>query len=237
LPPARLSRDALSIRLFVRAFAFFPETLLPAGFEPEPFFLAFKGSFELTRRNNCFTRLSETPNNLAVSSTVGYRPLRVIGFGFMHASSLNLTSLQAYVPPGARKGGFGLGAAPGPAIFRRLREHARSIEETPNLRIKHFSGRYLISDDIWIPLGEALLIAQFQPLWNVLIAGFGIHKPGKNRPQQLSKWDTLHSGRKLASGLPSGHLQDSQLTKMVADFFAGKAVKLISPGEAVVEEE
>jgi len=141
------------------------------------------------------------------------------------------------VPPGARKGGFGLGSAPGPAIFRRLREHARSIEETPNLRIKHFSCRYLISDDIWIPLGEALLIAQFQPLWNVLIDGFGIHKPGKNRPQQLSKWDTLHSGRKLASGLPSGHLLDSQLTKMVADFFAGKAVKLISPGEAVVEEE
>src|SRR5215831_10169156 len=39
------------------------------------------------------------------------------------------------VPPGARKGGFGLGSAPGPAIFKRLREHARSIEEADNLRL------------------------------------------------------------------------------------------------------
>src|SRR5437868_10955874 len=28
------------------------------------------------------------------------------------------------VPPGARKGGFGLGADPGNALFKRLREHA-----------------------------------------------------------------------------------------------------------------
>jgi hypothetical protein len=141
------------------------------------------------------------------------------------------------VPPGARKGGFGLGSASGPAIFRRLREHARSIEETANLRIEDFACQYLISDDIWIPLGESLLIEQFRPLWNVLIEGFGIHKPGKNRPQQMSKWDTLHPGRKLAAGLPPGPLTEAQLTKMIADFFAGKELKLISPDEAVIEDE
>jgi hypothetical protein len=141
------------------------------------------------------------------------------------------------VPPGARKGGFGLGAAPGPAIYKRLREHARSAEEGDHLRLQDFTCRYLVSDDIWIPLGESLLIEQFRPLWNVLIEGFGIHKPGKNRPQQMSKWDTLHPGRKLAEGLPPNPLTATQLTRMIADFFTGKDVKILSPVEAVTEEE
>jgi hypothetical protein len=141
------------------------------------------------------------------------------------------------VPPGARKGGFGLGAAPGPAIFRRLREHARSIEEARNLNPEDFSCRYLVSDDIWIPLGESLLIEQLKPLWNVLIQGFGIHKPGKNRPQQTSKWDTLHPGRKLAEGLPPNPLNTEQLERELADFLGGKDVRILSPAEAIAEED
>ena len=31
------------------------------------------------------------------------------------------------VPPGSRKGGYGLGADPGDVLWRRLREHAKSI--------------------------------------------------------------------------------------------------------------
>jgi Eco29kI restriction endonuclease len=77
------------------------------------------------------------------------------------------------VPPGARKGGFGLSTAPGPALFKRLNEHKNSITATENLKIGDFFCRYLVSDDIWIPLGESLLIESFQPLWNVLIEGFG----------------------------------------------------------------
>jgi hypothetical protein len=94
-----------------------------------------------------------------------------------------------------------------------------------------------VCDDIWIPLGESLLVEQFQPLWNVLIEGFGIHKPGKNRPQQTSKWDTLHPSRKLAEGLPPNPLTGTQLTKMVSDFLAGEDVDVLSPDEAVTEEE
>ncbi len=141
------------------------------------------------------------------------------------------------VPPGARKGGFGLGAAPGPALFKRLREHARSIHEVRTLKLGDFSCRYLVSDDIWIPLGESLLIEQFRPLWNVLIEGFGIHTPGKNRPQQKSKWDTLHPGRRLAEGLPNNPQTGNQLVRTIDDFFSGKEVKLITPEQAVVEEE
>ncbi len=142
------------------------------------------------------------------------------------------------VPPGARKGGFGLSASPGAALFRRLAEHAKSIEVTENLKISDFFCRYLVSDDIWIPLGESLLIEQFLPLWNILIEGFGIHTPGKGRARQVrSKWDTLHPGRALAAGLPPNSKGIAELERMVADFFAGRPVPTITPEEAVIEEE
>jgi hypothetical protein len=142
------------------------------------------------------------------------------------------------VPPGARKGGFGLGADPGKAILTRLREHAKSIEEAENLDLDDFLCRYLVCDDIWIPLGEALLIERFQPPWNVLIEGFGIHTPGKGRRmQERSKWDTLHRGRGLAQGLPDNPMSEDKLVKLLADFFAGRKVPTLSPVEAVIKEE
>ena len=142
------------------------------------------------------------------------------------------------VPPGARKGGFGLGTAPGNALFKRLAEHQKSIKVTENLKADDFSCRYLVSDDIWIPLGEQLLIERFQPLWNVLLAGFGIHAPGKGREKQVcSNWDTVHPGRKFTDKLPPNPKTAAELLKLVSDFLAGKAVPTISPEEAVTEEE
>jgi hypothetical protein len=142
------------------------------------------------------------------------------------------------VPPGTRKGGFGLGTAPGPALFKRLNEHKNSIASTTNLKIDDFFCRYLVADDIWIPLGESLLIESFQPLWNVLIEGFGIHTPGAGRQKQVrSKWDTLHPGRSLADDLPPNPKTGAELEKMIADFFAGKTVPTISTEDAVTEEE
>jgi Eco29kI restriction endonuclease len=142
------------------------------------------------------------------------------------------------VPPGARKGGFGLNTAPGPALLRRLTEHSNSIKATNNLQVGDFYCRYLISDDIWIPLGESLLIERFQPLWNVLIEGFGIHTPGAGRKRQVcSKWDTLHPGRALAADLPPNPKSAAELEQMIVDFFSGRQVPTISPEAAVVEEE
>jgi hypothetical protein len=117
------------------------------------------------------------------------------------------------------------------------RQHAQSIDEAENLRLSDFRCRFVVSEDTWIPLGESLLIEQFKPVWNVLIEGFGIHQPGKRRPQRASKWDTLHPGRKLASGLPANPLIFDHLSKMVEDFFAGKPVKTLSAAEAMNEEE
>lgn len=142
------------------------------------------------------------------------------------------------VPPGARKGGFGLAADPGSALLKRLREHAKSIEEVGNLNLADFRCRYLVCEDIWIPLGEALLIERFRPVWNVLIEGFGIHTPGKGRRKQVrSRWDTLHPGRSLAKGLPPNPISDIEIRKLLSDFFAGRAVPVLSPTEAVIEED
>lgn len=102
------------------------------------------------------------------------------------------------VPKGARKGGD-LEATPGKVLYNRLKQHAKSIEEASNLDIADFHCRYLIVDDIWIPLGESLLIAKFDPLWNKLIDGFGNHDPGKGRHAGLRpRWDVLHPGRPWA---------------------------------------
>jgi hypothetical protein len=106
------------------------------------------------------------------------------------------------VPPGARKGGYGLGEVAGEVLYRRLREHAETIEQAENLALEDFKCRYLVVDDIWIPLGEALLISMFSPLWNRVIDGFGNHDPGAGRyNQQRSPWDVVHPGRSWAAKL------------------------------------
>lgn len=103
------------------------------------------------------------------------------------------------VPAGSRKGGYGLDVDPGDVLFRRLWEHAESIDQARNLNLKHFKCRFLLVDDIWIPLGEALLIQTFRPVWNMLVDGFGHHDQGATRQgQKKSAWDTLHPGRPWA---------------------------------------
>lgn len=122
------------------------------------------------------------------------------------------------VPKGARKGGD-LEANPGRVLFSRLTQHARSIEEAANLDITDFHCRYLIVDDIWIPLGEALLIAKFDPLWNKLIDGFGNHDPGKGRHAGLRpRWDVLHPGRAWAERCQPRDETDAQIIREAIDY-------------------
>ncbi len=89
------------------------------------------------------------------------------------------------VPAGSRKGGFGLGASPGLVLYNRLCEHGDSIREAKStLKLDHFTCRYIAVEDIWIPLGESMLIEMFNPLWNKVLDGFGNHDPGKGRYNQ-----------------------------------------------------
>ena len=123
------------------------------------------------------------------------------------------------VPPGARKGGYGLGEASGEVLFRRLREHAESIQQAENLSIDDFRCRYLVVDDIWIPLGESLLISTFSPLWNKILDGFGNHDPGAGRyNQQMSPWDVIHPGRPWASKLKPNARSRDEILKNIAEF-------------------
>ena len=122
------------------------------------------------------------------------------------------------VPPGARKGGFGLDTNPGNAMSGRLKQHATSIKQAENIDLGDFSCRYLVVDDIWIPLGESLLIERLSPIWNVLIDGFGNHDPGGGRRNQAkSRWDVLHPGREWASKLPENEDDADAIMQLLAE--------------------
>ncbi len=69
-------------------------------------------------------------------------------------------------------------------LYHRLREHAASIQQVSNLSLDDFLCQYLVVDDIWISLGESLLIEKFSPIWNTILVGFGNHDPGKGRYNQ-----------------------------------------------------
>jgi hypothetical protein len=124
------------------------------------------------------------------------------------------------IPSGGRKGGMDFDAAPGHTLFNRLSEHADSIAEASNLESRDFQCRYLVVDDVWIPLAESLLIERFQPLWNVLVDGFGNHDPGSGRHQQKkSPWDVLHPGRKWAERLQPCVKSKEEVESAITAFF------------------
>ncbi|MDR1428539.1 MAG: Eco29kI family restriction endonuclease [Bifidobacteriaceae bacterium] len=106
------------------------------------------------------------------------------------------------VPSGGRKGLQVVSTSESPALWSRLNQHARSVAEAQNLMLDDFYARWIVTDQIWIPLGESLLIARTAPVWNALIDGFGNHDPGKGRSSGMrSRWDTLHPGRSWAERL------------------------------------
>ncbi len=92
-----------------------------------------------------------------------------------------------------------------PDLSRRLREHAKTIQQTANLRIDDFYCRFMIlggvESDLIGPV-EATLIRKYKPLWNTVVDGFGNHDPGAGRYNQArSEWDILHPGRLWAERL------------------------------------
>jgi len=125
------------------------------------------------------------------------------------------------IPTGARKGTVETEiSAKGTALFRRLDEHRKSLEDTENLSISDFWCRYLVVDDIWIPLGESLLIEFYRPLWNSVIDGFGNHDPGGGRYQGARpSWDTLHPGRHWAASCAPSKLSEPQLRYAIEKFW------------------
>ncbi|UIJ72214.1 Eco29kI family restriction endonuclease [Aurantimonas sp. HBX-1] len=128
------------------------------------------------------------------------------------------------IPKGGRKGGLSENAAAGgAALADRLRQHASSVSEARNLKLTDFYFRHLVVDDIWIPLGENMLIESFKPVWNRAIDGFGNKDPGRRRATQFkSPWDVLHPGRSFSTKLADSPVSPDFLVKRVADYFANR---------------
>ncbi|MDR3505255.1 MAG: Eco29kI family restriction endonuclease [Acidocella sp.] len=127
------------------------------------------------------------------------------------------------IPKGGRKGGLTADASKGRALADRLGQHAASIEQVYDLNVDDFWVRHLIVDDIWIPLGENMLIETFKPVWNRVIDGFGNKDPGNRRKTQYkSPWDVLHPGRKVMEKLADSELSQHFLLQRLSDYFDGK---------------
>jgi len=119
------------------------------------------------------------------------------------------------VPSGARKGGTQ--AASGRALYQRLKQHSRSIQQAENLQLAQFTCRYLVVMPVWIGLAERFLIGHHQPIWNVAIDGFGNHDPGAGRrAMRRPLWDILHPGRPWAAKLTAELSYEEVLARLEA---------------------
>lgn len=120
------------------------------------------------------------------------------------------------VSQGARKGKKKFNDPPGAVLYNRLRVHTSSIEQAINLDVRDFLCRYIIIDEIWVPLAESLLITTYAPVWNQAVEGFGIKTPGKGREKQKrSEWDVLHPGRGFAVNLATAKKTETELREQV----------------------
>ena len=130
------------------------------------------------------------------------------------------------IPKGGRKGIDTQASLESTALFQRLREHRTSVEWVENLDIADFAYRCLVVDDIWIGLGESLLIQHFRPLWNQVIDGFGNHDPGAGRYSgKKPLWDELHPGRPWASKLSAAKKDKRAILEETQKYMDGLATR------------
>lgn len=121
------------------------------------------------------------------------------------------------IPSGGRKGGRA--DENGCNLWKRLAEHAESIKATKTLDVSDFCCRFLVVKRVWIPLAEQFLIRNFQPVWNVVVDGFGNHAPGSGRDSMIRpRWDTLHPGRTWAARLRETHTAEGILSDIRLHF-------------------
>lgn len=125
------------------------------------------------------------------------------------------------VPRGSRKA-LTNDAVTGKELWERISEHRESTRSAADLESADFMARYLVADDVFIPLAERLMIRTFTPVWNVIVDGFGNHDPGGGRyNQRVSPWDALHPGRSWVPRLtrPCKFTRE-EIVRKVGDHFA-----------------
>ena len=123
------------------------------------------------------------------------------------------------IPKGGRKGIDTDSSLDSNSLFKRLLDHRKSLESSSNLRLVDFSYRCLVLDDIWISLGEALVIQKYQPLWNKVIDGFGNHDPGAGRYGGMRPfWYEIHPGRSWAEKCKPPKVQRAQIELLARNY-------------------
>jgi hypothetical protein len=123
------------------------------------------------------------------------------------------------MPKGARKGDEIDPQKIGTALYKRLREHLKTLVDA-KFSAADFWVRCLIVDDIWIPLGETMLIRHFRPLWNSALDGFGNHTPGKGRFEGAKPdWHVMHPGVPWADKCARAMSTVEELKARVREYF------------------
>lgn len=140
------------------------------------------------------------------------------------------------IPKGGRKGGYAdeSNSSIGSALRSRLRQHHSSINEASNLDVADFRYRSLVVDEIFISLGENMLIEKYKPVWNVVIEGFGNKTPGARRQTQFrSPWDVLHPGRRFARSLAANpHPAEFYIARLNDFYRTGKTLEVVEESES-----
>lgn len=147
----------------------------------------------------------------------------------LYASIHNLTESACILPiyigkavPTGWRTGRSISTGHATELFRRLKEHARSLEQASNLHHTDFWCRFMLlsgNEADLISTVESALIRRYTPLWNTVIDGFGNHDPGKGRSNQApSEWDMLHPGRTWATRLMGTPPDMNQITQKVQQY-------------------
>lgn len=117
----------------------------------------------------------------------------------------------------------------GPALSKRLGEHAGSIRRAANLELSDFEYRALTVQTGYQAAAEELLIKLLKPVWNKetkVIFGIGKHgDSAETRSNKRSPWDTLHAGRNWAVGNEAKFSEEVIEAKAIKHFSETKVFK------------
>ncbi len=110
----------------------------------------------------------------------------------------------------------------GQAIFARLKEHARSIDNA-RLPLADFFYRASPIQTGMQAAVEDFMIRLFRPVWNKeMKICYGIGKHGdsaKTRQNKRSPWDTMHPGRKWAAATKADQIKRHEIEARIGNHF------------------
>lgn len=130
------------------------------------------------------------------------------------------------VPQGWRQSRTaGMATDKGTELRSRLVHHSKTILAVENLELSDFACRFMIFSGASVDMiaaVEAALIAEYTPLWNTVIDGFGNNDPGgKRMGGVVPKWHILHKGVKWAAKMTGPRADVRKVQKSVMDYMMG----------------